>query len=204
MYDCIIPSLFRCSHSPSVTQTACQRLCLVVVAWELSPTIAKAMGDKQKLVLDAGISHFGSSSVSVPEGMQVVLLSRAGVEALLGESFRLLDELVKRRGNAALASRPLALQRLGELFTLRDVRLPPFELERFLRDEAEIDEDGVKEYMPLLRKNKVDEKGLHVLATKSEETIESRLEKWGISVDGDRLKLANAIVTRFGGGGSRK
>ena len=33
--------------------------------------------------------------------------------------------------------------------------LPPFELEHFLRDEAKIDEDGVKEYMPLLRKNKV-------------------------------------------------
>ncbi len=183
---------FCCSHSPTVTQTACQRLCLVVVAWELSPTIAKAMGDKQKLVLDTGISHFGNSSVSLPEGMQVVLLSRAGVEALLGESFSLLDELVKRRGNAALASRPLALQRLGELFTLRNVRLPPFELERFLRNEAKIKAENVKKYLPLLQQNEVDEEGLHLLT-------DAMLLKWGIKADLDRAKILAAAQKRTAG-----
>ena len=36
-------------------------------------------------------------------------------------------------------------------------------VERFLRDEAKIDAEGVKEYVPLLRKNKVDEARLHLL-----------------------------------------
>ena len=79
-----------------------------------------------------------------------------------------------------------------------------FELESFLRNEAKIDEDGVKEYVPLLNENEVDEEGLRVLATDPKRDIEARLEKWGISVDADRLKLAEAIVRRFGGGGGRK
>ena len=81
--------------------------------------------------------------------------------------------------------------------------LPPFELERFLRNEAKIDEDGVKEYLPLLRKNKVDEEGLRVLATETKEVIKAELEKIGINAVSDRIKLAEAIVRRFGGGGSR-
>ncbi len=39
----------------------------------------------------------------------------------------------------------------------------PFELESFLRDEAKIDDDGVKEYLQKLQKNKLDEKKLHLL-----------------------------------------
>ena len=62
----------------------------------------------------------------------------------------------------------------------------------------------MKKYLPLLRENEVDEEGLRVLATEPKRDIEARLEKWGVSADSDRLKLANAIVTRFGGGGSRK
>lgn len=77
-----------------------------------------------------------------------------------------------------------------------------FDLGRFLRDEAMIDSE--EEYLLLLHKNKVDEEALRELATQSEEAIEARLEKWGISALMDRVQLARAISRRFGGlGGSR-
>lgn len=79
---------------------------------------------------------------------------------------------------------------------------PAFELESFLRDEAKIKEANVNKYLPLLNENEVDEEGLRVLATKSEEVIKAELEKWGVSAGSDRVKLAEAIVRRFGG--SRK
>ena len=55
----------------------------------------------------------------------------------------------------------------------------PFDLESFLRDEAKIDEDGVKEYLPLLKKNKIDENVL-MMATNAD------LKEWGITAGGDR------------------
>ena len=82
---------------------------------------------------------------------------------------------------------------------------PAFELGPFLRDEAKIKEANVKKYLPLLNENKVDEEGLRVLVTKSEEVIKAELKEWGVSAGNDRVKLAEAIVRRFaGGGGSRK
>lgn len=49
-------------------------------------------------------------------------------------------------------------------------KLRPFDLASFLRDKAKIDAD-VKEYLPLLRKNKVNEAVLRALATESKEAI---------------------------------
>ena len=61
----------------------------------------------------------------------------------------------------------------------------PFELESFLRDEAKIDDEGVKEYLPLLKKNKVNEARLHLLT-------EVMLLKWGIEADLDRASILEA------------
>lgn len=51
---------------------------------------------------------------------------------------------------------------LDDLVLFRQA-LPPFELESFLRDEANIDTEGVSQYLPLRRKNKIDEKALPLL-----------------------------------------
>jgi hypothetical protein len=80
------------------------------------------MDDSRRLVLEAGISRFGSSgTLIVPTGMQVLLLTRAGIEELLGESFGLLEELVRRGQDPALAAKPIALHKLGALFTYSPV-----------------------------------------------------------------------------------
>ena len=67
----------------------------------------------------------------------------------------------------------------------------PFNLESFLGDEAKID-DGVRGYLPLLKKNKVDEAGLHLLT-------DAMLLKWGIEADLDRAKILDAAKQRTSG-----
>ncbi len=61
---------------------------------------------------------------------------------------------------------------------------PLFDLKTFLSEEAGIDEAGVREYLPLLIKNKVDEKVLAMLN-------DGDLEKIGIAL-GDRKKILAA------------
>ena len=76
--------------------------------------------------------------------------------------------------------------------TLERQPLPPFELESFLRDEAKIDAEGVKEYLPLLKKNKIDEEVLK-LATDAD------LKEMGIDLPMDRAKLLDAAKRRTSG-----
>lgn len=72
--------------------------------------------------------------------------------------------------------------------------LPPFELERFLRNEANIDDDDdVKKYEALLRKNKVNEARLHLLT-------EALLKEMGIKGDLDRASISEAAQKRAAGG----
>ncbi len=64
--------------------------------------------------------------------------------------------------------------------------LPPFELESFLRIEAEIDDEGVKKYLPLLRQNKIDREKVLMLLTNED------LEKIGVAALGDRRMILAA------------
>lgn len=147
--------------------------------------------------------------LKVPKNTEVIILkpgSETGVGALLGKApYACLRDVLTGRKTLAkmLRAEPLP----GWLGMAKSVAIATsgtaagtlFDLERFLRLEAEIDAGGVDEYMPRLRKNKVDEAALRVLATEPKHDIEARLERWGISSDADRLKLARAIVTRFSG-----
>src|SRR6185437_5583535 len=62
----------------------------------------------------------------------------------------------------------------------------------FLRDEAKIDEDGVRKYRRLLTKNNVNEARLHLLT-------DAMLRKWGIQADLDRASILEAAKHRTSG-----
>lgn len=169
-------------------------VCLVIVALTLGEEIIHKLGTQLSWVVTG-------REVEVPEGMQVVVLSRAGLDSMLGKvSVMTMETIVEKRRDpeavcAELAQVFKALQSTDMPAPARP-RSVRFELESFLRDEAEIDADAVAEYMPrLLKKN---ETVLRALATEPKRDIEARLEKWGVSDDDDRLKLATAILRRFG------
>ena len=66
--------------------------------------------------------------------------------------------------------------------------LKPFELESFLRDEAKIDAEGVKEYLP--KKNKVDEARLHLVTN-------AMLKEMGINLPMDHAAIVDAAQRRL-------
>jgi len=67
----------------------------------------------------------------------------------------------------------------------------PFNLESFLRDDAGLDDESIKEYQPVLKKNKVDEKGLHLLT-------DSNLKEMGVVALMDRVKILDAVAKHTG------
>lgn len=69
----------------------------------------------------------------------------------------------------------------------------PLELKSFLRDEAKIDEEGVEQYLPLLKRNKIDGAVL-MRATDAD------LKDWGVAAGGDRKRILAAIEKRIGQG----
>lgn len=163
---------------------------LVIVATNLGEEVTKQMGPG---ALTWRVTHGADARLEVPVGMEVLVLSEtAGLASLLGKLP--LDALHKLLRDRAADPKNLA----AEIDVAAQLLTSAFELDHFLRDEAKIDEDGVKEYLPLLRKNKVDEAGLRVLATKSEEVIKAVLKEIGINAVSDRINLAEAIVRRFG------
>jgi len=60
-----------------------------------------------------------------------------------------------------------------------------FDLESFLRDDAGLDDDSINAYLPVLKKNKVDEKVLP-------ELTDADLLQWEVSAWGDRKKILRA------------
>ena len=69
----------------------------------------------------------------------------------------------------------------------------PLELKSFLRDEAKIDEEGVEQYLPLLKRNKID--GAVLMRATDE-----KLMAWGVTAGGDRERILAAIEKRIGQG----
>ncbi len=108
---------------------ACQKVCLVMVAFELGQQLLSAFhdGDATKLVVGAGkwvlcdtmlrlsrrkeVRNYGDAVLDVPERMEVVVLGSSGLSSFLGdESVHALKELIKARGDATVTKVVCPLQ----------------------------------------------------------------------------------------------
>lgn len=189
MRACCPPAWFVADGDPAAVPgpRTHERVVLVLASWRLGADLQNAMGGKDRVLLDAGMwskelqrtSEPRQCKINVPEGMQVVLLGRVGMEQLLGTAAQVvLDKILEAKNDAAqslrssmelyrgaVLSRPgaVALASSSECSPCAERFQSVFELESFLRDEAKIDEDGVRKYRRLLTKNNVNEARLHLL-----------------------------------------
>lgn len=133
------------------------------------------------------------SEIAVPAGTELVIVSHEDLNDWLGT--RTAADLEK-----LFTPDPEQPDLLGDalrIFAQSALRspssqvaaMPPFALETFLRDEAELDEAAVKEYLPKLQMNKVDEKSLPRLS-------DAALEKMGVLAWGVRDKILEAAKRR--------
>jgi len=161
---------------------------LVIVATSLGAEVKAMLKDN---ALSWLVQAATDAKLSVPDGMEVLVLGEGGLASLLGEQpLRALRTLLRDRSDPASLSAEI-LNVMPQLLVLSPATQRPFELESFLRDEAKIDADGVKEYLPLLKKNKIDEEVLK-LATDAD------LKEWGITAGGDRKRVLAAVEKRTG------
>jgi len=67
----------------------------------------------------------------------------------------------------------------------------PLDLEKFLRDDAQIKPENVAKYLPLLKKNELtDEKALS-------QVEDADLKEWGVAAGADRKKILLAVKARL-------
>jgi len=185
-------------------------LCLMPGRWMIKAGKLDRIGDPPRIVVTSEakkdkngkprierVERFepspSGSEIAVPAGTELVIVSREDLYEWMGTRTAADLEKLFAPDSKQLDPREHALRMFAQSAlqsaSSEVATMPPFTLETFLRDEAELDEAAVKEYLPKLQMNKVDEKSLPRLS-------DDALEKMGVLAWGVRDKILEAVKRR--------